>query len=185
MSDPSLSEYGAIVIDEAHEHTIATDLLLGLLKELTKTRPELRIIIMSATINAAMFTNYFPGAVTETVSGREHKVTIKYLKRTPTSLSKAIVNMVLQVHLTGQPGDILVFVSGKREIDEVISGINIFKERFNKDDIGPLECFALHAKLSAEDQDLAVDSVAQGPPTLADRGARSSLERTSPRRRSP
>ncbi|THY85280.1 hypothetical protein D6C93_08263 [Aureobasidium pullulans] len=109
MSDPNLSEYGVIVIDEAHQHTVATDLLLGLLKELLHTRTDLKVVIMSATIDSGMFTDYFPGSVLRTVGGRQHDVHVHYLKETPVDVVGAIVTTVLQIHLTERGGNILVF----------------------------------------------------------------------------
>ncbi|THW77812.1 hypothetical protein D6D19_01986 [Aureobasidium pullulans] len=105
MSDPNLSEYGVIVIDEAHQHTVATDLLLGLLKELLHTRTDLKVVIMSATIDSGMFTDYFPGSVLRTVGGRQHDVHVHYLKETPVDVVGAIVTTVLQIHLT-ERGDL-------------------------------------------------------------------------------
>jgi pre-mRNA-splicing factor ATP-dependent RNA helicase DHX15/PRP43 len=160
MSDPTLSDFTAIVIDEAHQHTVATDLLLGLLKDLTKKRGDLRVIIMSATINAAMFASYFPGAVTKTVSGREYNVDVRYLEKTPTNMTDAIVNTVLRIHITEAPGNILVFVSGVREINEVISELERAFEELGNTEAGPLECYGLHAKLASYDQDHAADAVA-------------------------
>ena len=62
MADPSLSRYGAVILDEAHERTVSTDVLMGLLKEVMVKRPDLKIIIMSATLDAGKFQDYFEGA---------------------------------------------------------------------------------------------------------------------------
>ncbi|THW10491.1 pre-mRNA-splicing factor ATP-dependent RNA helicase PRP43 [Aureobasidium pullulans] len=160
MSDPNLSEYGVIVIDEAHQHTVATDLLLGLLKELLHTRTDLKVVIMSATIDSGMFTDYFPGSVLRTVGGRQHDVHVHYLKETPVDVVGAIVTTVLQIHLTERGGNILVFASGVKQIHEIITGVEEGHKTFSQTEMGQLECFPLHARLSPADQDLAVNSVA-------------------------
>ncbi|KAL9106818.1 MAG: hypothetical protein Q9227_008240 [Pyrenula ochraceoflavens] len=164
-SDKTLNAYGVIIIDEAHQHTCATDLLLGLLKELAETRKQdLKIIIMSATIDADLFTNFFPGSVCATVSGREHKVDVRYLEKQPTRVRDAIVDTIVYVHLTQQSGNILVFASGVREIHEIISGVqNAIKNRFERKDMGPLSYWPLYAQLPADEQDNAVESVAPAP----------------------
>ena len=165
-SDVDLQSYGAIVIDEAHQHTVPTDLLLGLLKELAaKRKDDLKIIIMSATIDADLFLKFLPGSVLETVSGRTHKVSVSYLAEPPTD--DTIVDTILQVHLTGRNGNILVFVSGVREIHQIIEkvqkALNGPTARFGPLETGPLECWPLHATLSPEAQDDAVETSSPAP----------------------
>jgi pre-mRNA-splicing factor ATP-dependent RNA helicase DHX15/PRP43 len=165
-SDVNLQNYGAIVIDEAHQHTVATDLLLGLLKELAARRKDdLKIIIMSATIDADLFLKFLPGSVLETVSGRTHKVSVSYLAEPPTD--DTIVETILQVHLTGRNGNILVFVSGVRQIHQIIEKVEKALDgstaRFGPDEIGPLECWPLHATLSPDAQDDAVETISPAP----------------------
>jgi pre-mRNA-splicing factor ATP-dependent RNA helicase DHX15/PRP43 len=165
-ADPSLRAYGAIVIDEAHQHTVATDLLIGLLKELAaKRKDDLKIIIMSATIDADLFLNFFPGAALEIVGGRAHNVLVSYLAEPPEE--ETLVETILQVHLTGRSGNILVFVSGVGEmltiIEQVRGALSGPRARFASDEAGLLECWPLHATLSPEAQDDAVESVAPVP----------------------
>lgn len=162
-NDPSLQQYGAIVIDEAHQHTVPTDLLLGLLKELAaKRKDDLKIIIMSATIDAGFFLNFFPGSVLEEVSGREHQVLISYTPEPPEQ--DAIVETILQVHLSGRNGNILVFVPGTGEIFKIIQKVKAALEgpnpRFSRNEIGPLDYWPLYAQLPSDEQDNAIESVA-------------------------
>ena len=165
-SDVDLKNYGAIFIDEAHQHTVPTDILLGLLKELAARRKDdLKIIIMSATIDADLFLKFLPGSVLETVSGRTHKVSVSYLAEPPTG--NTIVDTILQVHLTGRSGNILVFVSGVKEIRRIITDVqnalNGPTARFGPLEIGPLECWPLYATLSPEAQDDAVETISPAP----------------------
>ncbi|THW15814.1 pre-mRNA-splicing factor ATP-dependent RNA helicase PRP43 [Aureobasidium pullulans] len=164
--DKTLSKYGVIIIDEAHQHTTSTDLLLGLLKQLLPVRPDLKVVIMSATMDAKLFEDYFPGSKVETVAGKPYKLTHHYLTEPVDGddLSEKIVETILFIALTQslKPGNVLVFVSGVREINAVISGVEHAlngEGRFTANDMDPLECYPLHSKLSFEDQQLAVNAL--------------------------
>lgn len=166
--DLTMSKYGVVIIDEAHQHTIATDILLGVLKDLLTKRADLKVLIMSATLDVALFRKYFPGSKVETVTGQPYQVTKHYLSEPTNNLPAEIVNTIMFIALTQshKPGNILVFVSGVREINEVISGVKkalASNGRFRSDDLDPLQCYSLHRKLSIEDQQLAVNAPRPGP----------------------
>ncbi|PAV76417.1 hypothetical protein WR25_11591 isoform C [Diploscapter pachys] len=117
LVDPDLSNYSLIMLDEAHERTIHTDILFGLLKASSKKRPELKLIITSATLDAVKFSEYFYEAPIFTIPGRTFPVEILYTREPETDYLDAAHITVMQIHLTEPPGDVLVFLTGQEEID--------------------------------------------------------------------
>ena len=118
LNEPDLSSYSCLMIDEAHERTLHTDVLFGLVKDLARSRPDLKLIISSATMDANKFADYFDNAKIITVPGRRFQVTNYYLKAPEADYIEAAVITALQIHITQPKGDILVFLTGQEEIDE-------------------------------------------------------------------
>ncbi|CDO68999.1 hypothetical protein BN946_scf184834.g6 [Trametes cinnabarina] len=140
LIDPLLSRYSVIMIDEAHERSIYTDLLLGVLKKIRRKRPSLRIIVSSATLDAAAFLEYF------TSGNAPEEATIPV----PDYVQKA-AEVVWGIHLQQTTGDILVFLSGRDEIDrclEILSELLPTLPRNAK----RLQLLALHAGLTTDEQ---------------------------------
>lgn len=117
MSNPSLDEYSAIIIDEAHERTIATDVLIALIKYIGRARPDLKILISSATMNAQKFSKYFDDAPIFNIPGRTHEVTEYYTPQPEANYLSAAATTIFQIHLSQGPGDVLVFLTGQDEIE--------------------------------------------------------------------
>ncbi len=155
QSDPLLAAYDTIIIDEAHERSLNIDFLLGYLKQLLPRRPDLKVVITSATIDAERFAAHFgsdgrPAPVIN-VSGRLYPVEIRWRPvrdeddADDRTLMDAIVDAVGECALAG-PGDVLVFLPGEREIREAA-------EALRKHHPPGTEILPLYARLSVEEQE--------------------------------
>lgn len=124
LADADLQRYSVVMLDEAHERTINTDVLFGLMKNVVKRRPDFKLIVTSATLDAEKFSSYFNECPIFTIPGRMYPVTILYAKEPEQDYLDAALITVMQIHLSQPPGDILVFLTGKEEIDtscEIVS----------------------------------------------------------------
>jgi ATP-dependent RNA helicase DDX35 len=124
LVDPLLSRYSVIMIDEAHERSLNSDILLGLLKKIKKKRPELRIIVSSATLQAESFVTFFSeddesgtGCRIVNLEGRAYPVDVLYLESPADDYVEKAVETAFNVHTQEADGDILIFLTGREEID--------------------------------------------------------------------
>jgi ATP-dependent helicase HrpA len=145
QGDPQLRQYDTLIIDEAHERSLNIDFLLGYLKQLLPKRPELKLIVTSATLDAERFSKHFNDAPVIEVSGRLYPIEMRW--RPPADdvdLPEAIVDAVDECHRNG-PGDVLVFLPGEREIREAA-------EALRKHHPPGTELLPLYARQSAQEQ---------------------------------
>lgn len=117
LTEPDLGAYSALMIDEAHERTLHTDILFGLVKDIARFRPELKLLISSATMDAQKFAKYFDDAPIFNIPGRRYPVDIHYTPQPEANYLAAAVTTIFQIHITQGKGDILVFLTGQEEIE--------------------------------------------------------------------
>lgn len=117
LSEPDLQSYSVMIIDEAHERTLHTDILFGLVKDIVRFRSDLKLIISSATLDAQKFSDFFDSAPIFRIPGRRFPVDIYYTKAPEADYVDACVVSILQIHATQPLGDILVFLTGQEEIE--------------------------------------------------------------------
>jgi len=150
--DPDLLAYDTIIIDEAHERSLNIDFLLGYLRRLLPRRPDLKVVVTSATIDAERFSRHFDDCPVVEVSGRLHPVEIRWRPieteggdADEHSLRHGIESALEELLALEDPGDILVFLPGEREIREAIEHVGgLHGDR--------LELLPLYARLSSEEQ---------------------------------
>ena len=162
ISDRSLSKYSCLVIDEAHERSINTDVLLAFIKQCLPTRPDLRVVIMSATIQPELFVNYFKqgtaSVATIKVSGRTFPVNVIYdplndKRHVCDRENEHVLNAVrvaTDIHFNEEPGDILVFFTCAREIEKACKAMQELSLT--------AEILPLHGKLPPEEQQKVFES---------------------------
>ncbi|XP_064612388.1 uncharacterized protein LOC135476324 [Liolophura sinensis] len=161
LDDPVLSKVSCVIIDEAHERSIYTDLLLGMVKKCMVIRPELKVVITSATIDPDVFVRYFKGCPDVKVSGRTFPVEVIWqdpaLSVPFESYMQRAVNVAADIHQEDAEGDILVFMTSPLEtekccslLDEKLKPRNDFK------------CLQIHGKLQAEEQQAVFQPLAPG-----------------------
>ena len=180
-SDRWLSSYDTIIVDEAHERSLNIDFLLGYLKQLLHKRPDLKLIVTSATIDTSRFAQHFDDAPVLSVEGRTFPVEVRYRplegegsgdadggRDGERSVNDAVVAAVDEITRIDPRGDILMFFPGEREIRDAHQSLE--RRKYRDTDVLPL-----YARLSVKDQDLVFNPGGKRRIVLATNVAETSL----------
>ena len=117
LTEPDLDKYSCIIMDEAHERALNTDVLMGLINKVLARRRDLKLIVTSATMNAERFSRFYGGAPEFFIPGRTFPVDIQYSRSPCEDYVDSAVKQVLAIHVSQGPGDILVFMTGQEDIE--------------------------------------------------------------------
>ena len=151
-ADPILSKYSVIMVDEAHERSLNIDFILGLLKEITEQRKDLRIIISSATINTRIFSEFFGNAPIISISGKPYPVEVKYIpallsRQTSDVYYEKVLQIVKNAHEDKEGGDVLIFLPGEAEIKDCLACL------YTSSIASSLQIYPLYGRLSKDEQE--------------------------------
>ncbi|OEZ01788.1 MULTISPECIES: ATP-dependent RNA helicase HrpA [Stenotrophomonas] len=180
-SDRWLSQYDTLIVDEAHERSLNIDFLLGYLKQLLRKRPDLKLIVTSATIDTSRFAQHFDDAPVISVEGRTFPVEVRYRplegegggdadggRDGERTVNDAVVAAVDEITRSDPRGDILLFFPGEREIRDAHQALE--RRKYRETDVLPL-----YARLSVKDQDLVFNPGSKRRIVLATNVAETSL----------
>lgn len=160
LSNSDLDQYSCIIMDEAHERALNTDVLMGLIKKVLTRRRDLKLIITSATMNSERFSNFYGGAPEFFIPGRTFPVDIQYSRSPCEDYVDSAVRQVLAIHVSQPTGDILVFMTGQEDIEVTCE---LVAERLAQlNDPPKLSILPIYSQMPADLQAKIFDKAAPG-----------------------
>jgi pre-mRNA-splicing factor ATP-dependent RNA helicase DHX38/PRP16 len=150
LNEPDLDRFSAIIVDEAHERSLHTDVLFGILRGVIARRRDLKLIVTSATLDAERFAAFFGGVPVFNIPGRTFPVELMFARSTNEDYVEAAVKQTLVIHLSMPPGDILIFMTGQEDIEVTC---DVIAERLQQvENAPPLLILPIYSQLPSEAQ---------------------------------
>jgi pre-mRNA-splicing factor ATP-dependent RNA helicase DHX38/PRP16 len=161
LREKDLDSYSAIIMDEAHERSLNTDVLFGILRKVIQRRRDIKLVVTSATLNSDKFAQFFGSVPVFRIPGRTFHVEKYYTKTPSEDYVDAAVKQILAIHLSHPPGDILVFMTGQ---EDIVTTCEVVAERMAAlgDGPPPLLLLPMYSQLAADLQAKIFDAAAEG-----------------------
>ncbi|KAL9029554.1 MAG: hypothetical protein Q9196_002218 [Gyalolechia fulgens] len=160
LNEPDLDRYSCIIMDEAHERALNTDVLMGLIKKVLARRRDLKLIVTSATMNSDRFARFYGGAPEFIIPGRTFPVDIQYSRSPCEDYVDSAVKQILAIHVSQPAGDILVFMTGQEDIEITCE---LVEERLKMlNDPPKLSILPIYSQMPADLQAKIFDKAAPG-----------------------